>query len=91
MDGSFSPLTTFKVIPFPSDKVTTEGKEEGGTGEGEGVADPEATGLVIVLFFLPSGRPEGGLCLGRTAFWIVCAVDFTSTFNALEPGGQGCR
>ena len=58
----------------------TEGKEEGGTGEGEGegVADPEATGFVIVLFFLPSGRPEGGLCLGCTAFWIVCAVDFNS-------------
>ena len=66
MDGSFSPLTTFKVIPFPPDKVMTEGKEEGGTGEG--VADPEATGSVIVLFFLPSGRPEGGLCLGHTAF-----------------------
>ena len=64
---------------------------KGGAGEGEGVADPEATGLVKVLFFLPSGRPEGGLCLGRTAFWIVCAVDFTSIFTALEPGGQGCR
>ena len=72
----------------------TEGKEEGGAGEEEeeeGVADAEATGFVIVLFFLPSGRPEGGLCLGRTAFCIVCAVDFTSTFTALEPGGRGCR
>ena len=54
MDGSFSPLTTFKVIP--------EGKVKGGAGEGEGVADPEATGLVKVLFFLLSGRLVGGLC-----------------------------